>query len=362
MFYFPNPYGELTVGILRSQFNCEGETIPLTFFYPADESDGKNAKYSFAEALFGHPLSEAKTNFFSEAPISQHKEKYPVIFYSHGYGSYEMSNSVLCGDLASMGFVVIAIGHTGEATAVRLKDGTIIPMDETHSDEMNVPEKEEILQKIMMEVAAKDFTEENYGTFIEAGRQFCDSHAKNKRMEIWAKRIRTAADYMEEVNKSNYLLAGHLDLIPGFGITGHSFGGGAAISVCREDSRFVCGIDVDGANLEEDYGQDIRKPFLCIGTEITSKLLSGIYLSNTENTYQLVLKDVEHMGFTDLVFFPDIAEMMGIPLGSMEGNKLAAILAQYHANFFRKYLLKEDLYLEMPDESVAILKFREKNC
>lgn len=359
--FFPKPSGNYSVGITRTEFSYKGKEssiLPLTIFYPGKEEGEKRARYTFAEALYKIPIYKLRTKFYLNPKVSKSKEKYPVIIYNHGYRSYEMSNSILCGELASRGFIVIGIGHTREATAVKLLDGQVIKLDEKLNLETEKAEEDGRLQEIIKEVSNMAPIEENNKVFIEKGRIFNEVHDKAGRMDIWKDRIIKTADHLNILNSENEILKGYLDLERGFGITGHSFGGAAAIPVCREDKRFICGINIDGANLEYDYGKDINKPFMTIGTEITNKLLKAIYINNSKDSYQLILKDTDHMSFTDLNFFPLVSKVLKIPLGKMNKHKVNKILTEYQVEFFNKYLLKKDIDIEaIKDKQIILNKY-----
>ena len=355
---FPKPSGDYNVGLLRTEYNYTGlepDILPLTIFYPIDKPMGKRARYTFKEALFNLPIYRLKTEFYLDNNISTKKEKYPVLIYNHGYRSYEMSNSILCGELASRGFIVVGIGHTREATAVKLLDGTVISLDRELDADTERAEQDGGLQRIIKELSEVDLIVENDELFIKSGELFNELHNKQERMEVWKDRIIKTADYLNILNNENEILKGKFDLDIGLGITGHSFGGASGILACREDERFVCGINMDGANLEYNYGANINKPFMTIGAVITSKLLRGIYLNNECDSYQLILKNTDHMSFSDLNFFPLISKIIKIPLGTMDKNFLNNTVVKYHTDFFNKYLLNMDIEIEEPNNSEIIL-------
>lgn len=55
-------------------------------------------------------------------PLSEEKEKYPVILYSHGLNGFQMESTVLCADLASKGYIVVSVGHPYGSGAVTYTD------------------------------------------------------------------------------------------------------------------------------------------------------------------------------------------------------------------------------------------------
>ena len=68
-----------------------------------------------------------KTHAILDAPPAEGQA--PVLIFSHGYTGYIAQNTPQVEELASRGYVVASIGHTGEAAAVPFPDGRIIPID-----------------------------------------------------------------------------------------------------------------------------------------------------------------------------------------------------------------------------------------
>ena len=59
------------------------------------------------------------------------QEKFPLIIYNHGYGSYVEANNNLCCQLAERGYFVVSVGHAYEAAKLTLSNGTEILLDKS---------------------------------------------------------------------------------------------------------------------------------------------------------------------------------------------------------------------------------------
>ena len=59
------------------------------------------------------------------------QEKFPLIIYNHGYGSYVEANNNLCCQLAERGYFVVSVGHAYEASKLTLSNGTEILLDKS---------------------------------------------------------------------------------------------------------------------------------------------------------------------------------------------------------------------------------------
>ncbi len=115
----PKPIGKYIVGITQLDFTDQSRKkvfpfeednafrkIPVTIFYPAESNSNKDsAPYSSSELLealskmtFGllpKNAAKVKTNCYENIPIAAGEDRYPVIIFNHGYGSYTMQSTVL---------------------------------------------------------------------------------------------------------------------------------------------------------------------------------------------------------------------------------------------------------------------------
>lgn len=340
----PRPTGPYTVGLtereLTHTFDSECRRIPLTVFYPAS-SESCPAPYSFPEACSGQDCSSVDTHCFTGAPIAEEKAPFPCVIYNCCYGGHTMTNTALCADLASHGYIIVSAGHPGECTAVRYLDGKVVPMAAEYIAPMMDDQLMRSLAPLLDEMQAHDDADDV--GLVELGRRFFKlQDVFSARVEVWVADTVAAADFMEKANESDPILAGKLDLSQGIGLTGHSFGGSTAMAACRQDPRFVCGINIDGGDFGYHYGEDIAKPFMIIGNSSMRKMLRAVYLSNSAPMFQLHTTNIGHQGFTDMGFFASDRALndTGHGIGSRDSTEVCRMLADYHLAFLGKYLRK----------------------
>ncbi|KAH8682269.1 phospholipase A2 [Xylariales sp. PMI_506] len=225
---------------------------------------------------------------------TQDKPIFPVIFFSHGLGGSRTCYSSICGEMASNGFIVVAVEHrdgSGARSYVNippsgnLADGKIL--DNTKS------KRSYMVDYIWPKDNAQDTSPHN--------QRGVDTELRSAQIEMRMAEIEEAYYAMELINndqgvlisKSNLRRKGnvgsssvgtenvdwaewasrmHLDKVT---MMGHSFGGATTIQISREDARFpwvgqAITLDAwgpaipkspDGATIH------VRKPLLAIGSE-----------------------------------------------------------------------------------------------
>jgi len=137
----PSPTGSLKVGtrVVRLTDGARPDPlladgtrrfVALRFWYPAAaDAACRNAPYmspavwSYFARLAGTRLPAILTNSCMDAPVAD--GTYPVVVFSHGLTGTFTDYTYLFEELASRGYVVAAVDHTHEATAVELADGHI---------------------------------------------------------------------------------------------------------------------------------------------------------------------------------------------------------------------------------------------
>ena len=150
----PEPTGEYAVGTFTyTVFNDRPEvlepsamrSVACRVYYPVPKNRVEGCKRakcmsrSMAEGIrkgFRLPLNYDKMEAAGENTAACYEnaprpegEKFPLILFSHGLGSYREGNSFLCIDLASHGYAVISVGHSRDGICTELDDGSIVPFD-----------------------------------------------------------------------------------------------------------------------------------------------------------------------------------------------------------------------------------------
>nr|WP_197407289.1 choline esterase [Bacillus paralicheniformis] len=329
---FPEPIGGYTVGRTQMDFDytaSDHSKRELTAFvyYPSDSSEGKTAStYMFPEVyemLDEQPLLTAlkdaysidiKTQCYDDLALSGKEKRYPVLFYVCGGGGSPEWGTVICTDLASMGYVVVSIGHQN-STMYKRKDGRLFNVSKDFSD------------------AIMAFSED-------------------------AEDVRCVADYLYKLDSGelNSIFKGRLLLDIGMGIVGHSYGGPTTAIVCRDDDRFACGIGLDsGAFGLRD--SDLKKPFLLLFSEPNYNMNAIIGANNSMETYYFSVDRAAHLDYCDIVFTSVNEELRG----ERDAMEMRNLVTNYTKNFFDHYILQKAASVEsLAYDGVDLIKNQQQ--
>ena len=134
--------------------------------------------------------------------------------------------------------------------------------------------------------------------------------------------------------------AGLID-VDAIGIFGHSFGGAAAVEVCRADARFKAGVDLDGYPASPEGLPALRQPFLFIWSEAVDP--SDRRREAEQNAEriagpgrQTVILGMRHFNFTDHAALAEPPP--GIALGAIDGRHGLRIAGDLVRAFFDQHL------------------------
>lgn len=356
---FPEPIGCYTVG--RSQMDLEytasdhsKRELTAFVYYPSDSNEGKTTStYMFPEVykMFNErPLVTALKDVFSidiktwcydDLALSGKEKRYPVLFYVCGGGGSPEWGTVLCSDLASMGYVVVSIGHLN-STMYKRKDGRLFNISKDFSDVIisfsEDPKMQELTGKMVMrpdDETAIDICH-NVLTLPILSRL-------TEFSELQAEDVRYVADYLYKLDSGelNSIFKDRLELDIGMGIVGHSYGGPTTAIVCRDDDRFVCGIGLDSGAFGL-LDSDLKKPFLLLFSEPNYNMNAVIGSNNSRETYYFSVHRAAHLDYCDIVFTCVNEEVRG----QRDAMEMRSIVTDYTKNFFDHYILHKALNLE----------------
>ena len=383
----PKPVGKYIVGITQLDFTDKSRKkvftfeedntfreIPVIIFYPAESNEDKDsAPYSSPEVLevlskmtFGlisKNVAKVKTNCYRNVPIASSKDKYPVILFNHGYGGYAMQNTILCSDLASLGYIVVSVGHPYESLGVKYLNGRVIKMHKSFQENLKFSNFSKEYKKNIRKVI-KESVKEYYSDSkaMQTAEYFFLKNKQdlNDNVKIWAADSTFIANKLEELNegKIESIFKRKLKLNLGLGITGHSYGGATAAQTCLYDDRFVAGINMDGGTPGDFLYKDLKKPFMLLGSHVIKNISRTTYIYNTENTYMAILDRTAHLGYTDALFIARQANIVN-KIGKREKYEFREIITNYHSIFFEKYLVG-DREIELKDLKYDGVEFRQK--
>ncbi|QFZ18134.1 alpha/beta hydrolase family protein [Saccharothrix syringae] len=206
--------------------------------------------------------------------------RHPVVLYSPGAGESRAFGTALTEQLASEGYVVVAIDHTHEAPAVEFPDGRVA--------RRAVPRQTAEVLRAMIDTRVRD-------------AQFVLD-----RLEVLTRGGNPDAAGRE----LPHLLGRSLDLSR-VGAFGHSGGGFTAAELMRSDRRVDAGADLDGSMTYSrsalDFGrvahEGLDRPFLLMSAGDHSAATDPswrLFLGNHRSwVRQLHLPAGEHFSYTD---------------------------------------------------------------
>lgn len=372
---FPEPVGSYIVGRTSKDFkytasDTKEREMAAHIFYPADCSDGKpEAEYAFPElpsmraellAKLGNPADEQinisiKTCCYDGLALSGKEEQYPVLFYVHGGASYPQQGTVICQDLASLGYIVISIGHPGGGM-FKLGDGRLVNLTGGFMEDI-LKYSAEAAALMIPRIAELTGGKLDKERAVEISRELTAAPEATRFAEyarLQSEDIGHVADYLHGLSESGGLsfLRGRLKLDIGMGVLGHSFGGTTSAITCRDDGRFACGVNFDG-NYLGCLDCDIKTPFMQLGTAIMYNTNAFILDSCSEDFYMLIIDNTHHYDFGDHLFTVGNEAFKGAR-DVMETRK---IITAYTAAFFDRHLLKKEAEIEsLAFEGVEMIK------
>src|SRR4051812_47033608 len=228
---------------------------------------------------------------------------WPVALFSPGFGVEGELYAGLLEDLASHGYVVVALAHPHDAGIVQFPDGHVV-----------VPHAQmDIGAALAVRVADTRFVLTQLARLDRLGR-----------------------------------FAGALDL-GRVGMFGHSLGGAAAASTMLVDRRIRAGADLDGLLFGRVRARGLSRPFMLMTAEpgvAAEPNLSGFWNSLRGPRYAVDVRQAHHFAFSDLLCFvpalmranPATGKTVRLEVGTLDGPATLTAERAYLVAFFDRHL------------------------
>ncbi|MGW4532418.1 alpha/beta hydrolase family protein [Nocardia sp. NPDC004340] len=299
--------------------------LMVQIWYPADDADpAPMAPWmppgGLEEQRFGLTQAGVASDSWALAPSHSRSEaqarvgrgKFPILLYSPGLDDTTGLSTAQAEDLASHGYVVVAINHTHEAFAVQFPDGrterSAVPLDSALNvlSDMLVPIRVADARFVLDQLSA------TAGHSTDAGPAL-PQH-----------------------------LADDLDLTK-VGMFGHSLGGSTTAQTMHDDSRIAAGVNLDGPILGSVSTDGLARPLLMLASD-TSPWFGNpgwepYWATNTGLKLPLRIAGTRHMSFTDEQVIVARLDTAGLLNDEVKNVAIGSIDAIRSVDLQRSYLL-----------------------
>lgn len=286
----PKPAGQYTVGTKLFHWvdtkrketlyeNAGNREILVQIWYPAEGEKGKS-KSIYAENLdtarTGTQLynlySSVITNSYKDLPVLKRDISFPVIFFSTGRAMASFVYTVIAEELASQGYVFVAINSPG-SSQVFFENRYVQP-----------------LQRWVPPVSIYVASDSMDKFFSEP-------------IDILSQDILFCIDKVKALNKANSFFDKSLDM-KNIGMMGHSLGGLAASEACRKYKKSKALLLIEATQSAAVRKNGIKNPVGFVISELSLSFdKANIYteiLNNLKDQFYFIkLKDAGHNSFTD---------------------------------------------------------------
>lgn len=313
VFTFESQTGPYKVGTITYtwtdsfQKSSDGKSrrINVQVWYPANPSvssrEGKyisnlsefsksiEKQYALPGRLLGY-FDLVRTNTYQDAPFATDVKKAPLIFFSHGNMLGErFTNSFQTIELASQGYVVVALEHPGTALLSAYPDGTYISFEDKNpqlSMEYNLQNKASI-PTIKQQTKDIEFVTEKIKQLSQEG---------------------AGSPFAGKVNLNR------------LGIIGHSLGGATAVNVLYKNQEFKAAINMDGYLYGEERQKALDQPLMIMNGGLEyEELDTPPEMKQIEEQrrskvlgkgYILDIEQAGHLSFTDIPLYSPIMKVI----------------------------------------------------
>lgn len=359
VFSLPEPSGNYSVGteqiLLKTDMNepttddpSDTRELMVKIWYPS-ETDGSDhesekyvdtgsragfaTKYGLSPSMLSY-LDYVDTHVYPGIPVAE--GSFPVLLFSHGYGSKATGYYALLSEIASRGYIIVNMNHTGESLGATFPDGRITYFDYGYQQRISSGSMD--LIEPVIEAFQKGLPyEERHPIVRNAALEYFEGRVQDR----WAEDMIHVLDQLKLWNDRGFLM-GRLDL-DRIGVFGHSVGGGAAGNLSMKDSRIKAAANLDGIQWGTRIDSLSRIPFLYMSAdwpEDHEDINAHIYKNkSTDVFYETRLLNSGHPNFMDIPFMIPVRSLAGT--GTIDPYLGMEIINGVVTSFFDKHLKQQ---------------------
>jgi dienelactone hydrolase len=356
VFALPQPTGNYRVGTQSLWVQTDRKeditadpsdkrALMLKIWYPSQEKDsnlptekyldagsraGFATKYGLPPAALDY-LDHVETHAYPEIQIAE--GPFPVLIFSHGYGSKASGYYALLSEIASQGYVIINMNHTYESLGATFPNGSIHYFDYQYQESIAAGSMEMV--KPMRDAFQQGLDFEARHPIV---RKAVQNYFEGNIQKRWSEDITYTLDLLKMWNNRGWLRS-KLDL-DRIGVFGHSVGGGTAGRVAIEDSRVKAAANLDGIQWGNMIDTAYQIPFLYVSAdwpEDHEDINEHIYQhKSTDYFYESRLLQSGHPNFMDIPLMIPFPFLAGT--GSIDPQHGLKIVSELLTAFFDLHL------------------------
>lgn len=250
----PDPKGPHIVGYDRLAISHGENWVDVQIFYPATQATGEQPQATpldlaeqFSKA-YGAPTAAMQDDrllpVYTNAPILD--GQHPILVFNHGHGMFATQNSHQVIELASQGYILLALNHPGHS--LLSKNGEQVVFRQTHiasyeEDEMNfLLLRQQTGNNELRATTSIDEWKQTMSTIqTEAFADIVDQ------FPIWIENNQLVLNALPQLQSGEIQspLTNAIDLDK-VGYFGHSFGGAVSTHMGMNDDRIKAAFNMDG--------------------------------------------------------------------------------------------------------------------
>jgi predicted dienelactone hydrolase len=365
---FPTPSGPHAIGVVELRLTDRARPDPFAesgaareivvrVSYPA-ENDGAFERLRqdripgiaalIVGAFLPNPVTASwgalPTHAKRDATLATAQQRYPVLIFSHGMGSYPEQNTALVEHLVSHGYVVMAVNHSYLSSYFRFADGSMIGLEFLFRPN---PFPDDAQQSLDEDALGAKLADPGISTTERAAlirqRAAINQRSTDRWADIHGVMSADQRFVLDSLSAwpADSSLAGRLDL-DRVGVFGMSSGGTATHMTCAVDRRCGAGLNMDGFQPLLIDLPPLRTPFMHMSRApgLTNEIA---HEQSQALSYIVRVAGAEHLSFTDdvltlyrLKHFGGLGDDL---LGTIDADRMVQIVNDYVLAFFNESLL-----------------------
>ena len=278
-------------------------------------------------------LGRVPTYSVRNAPVDA-STVYPVLIYSHGLGlGWASGNTALVEELASHGYVVVAINHAYIGSMSIFPDGRLVAFDTATGDAMNTHPPDEV-RALQDRLRVSRDPDEQIDLYRHGMAMMPSSiiGPVTAALDVQGTDQRFVISQLErwQTDQTGPAWAQQIDL-GRIGVLGMSLGGSAAFETCVLDPRCTAGMNIDGFHPRQIGIGQPAAPFLYLNRDEHRLYVTNVRHSNVVSR-SVRVRHVTHFNFFDFALMSPLYQALGV-LGEIDGQ-LGLELTSHHARVF----------------------------